>query len=46
MHLSAAIPVGLSTGNPRALILHTKCWKGACCMPDYEAKFTDVKQAR
>ena len=27
------------------LVVHTKCWKLAFCM-DYEAKFTDVKQAR
>ena len=27
------------------LVVHTKCWKGAFCM-DYEAKFTEVKQAR
>ena len=27
------------------LLVHTKCWKGAFCM-DYEAKFTEVKQAR
>ena len=28
-----------------SLVVHTKCWKGAFCM-DYEAKFTEVKQAR
>ena len=27
------------------LVVHAKCWKGALCM-DYEAKFTEVKQAR
>ena len=27
------------------LVVHTKCWKGAFCM-DYEAKFTEIKQAR
>ena len=27
------------------LVVQTKCWKGALCM-DYEAKFTEVKQAR
>ena len=27
------------------LVVHTKCWKGAFCM-DYEAKITEVKQAR
>ena len=27
------------------LIIHTKCWKGALCK-DYEAEFTEVKQAR
>ena len=27
-----------------SLVVHTKCWKGAFCM-DYEAKFTEVKQA-
>ena len=26
-------------------VAHTKCWKGAFCV-DYEAKFTEVKQAR
>ena len=27
------------------LVVHTKCWKGTFCM-DYEAEFTNVKQAR
>ena len=27
------------------LAAHTKCWKGSLCM-DYEAKFTEVKEAR